>query len=73
MKDFLKFMFGILRAMLYSFLIIIGIMGSITIFYSVNDSSCVLAITVIVSFIAVMYGAKNLIRVLEETNRLGEE
>ena len=73
MKDFLKFMFGILRAMLYSFLIIIGIMGFITIFYSVNDSSCVLAITVIVSFIAVMYGAKNLIRVLEETNRLGEE
>lgn len=66
MKEFLKLTFDTLRAMLYAVLIVIGIMGFITLFYSVNDSSCVLATTIIASFIAVMYGAKNLIRVLKE-------
>ena len=66
MTEFLKLMFSTLRAMFYALLIVIGIMGFITLFHSVDDSSCVLATTTIVSFIAVMYGAKNLIRVLKE-------
>ena len=66
MKDFLKLTFDTLRAMLYVLLIVIGIEGFITPFHSVDDSSCVLATTFIASFIAVMYGAKNLIRVIKE-------
>ena len=66
MKDFLKLTFDTLRVMFYALLIVIGIMGFITTFHSVDDSSCVFATTFIASFIAVMYGAKNLIRVLKE-------
>lgn len=66
MKGYLKLMFDTLKAMFYAVLIVIGIMGFITPFYSVDDSSCVLATTIIASFIAVIYGAKNLIRVLKE-------
>ena len=66
MKDFLKLTFDTLRVMFYALLIVIGVMGFIATFHSVDDSSCVLATTIIASFIAIMYGAKNLIRVLKE-------
>ena len=66
MKYFLKSIFDMLRAMFYVLLMVIGIMGFITMFRSVDDSSCVLVTTCIVSLISVMYGAKNFIRVLKE-------
>lgn len=68
MKDFLKLMFNMFRVMFYLLLIFMGVMGFITTFRSVDDSSCVLATTCIVSLISIMYSVKNLIRILKETN-----